>query len=186
MIFRNIAIVTLLLQSSVGFVVRPQVSSQQKLRPLQAIESPPEPPQLKQDKDEQEDVEGLPWWWEYIWELDFMKPSAAADAEIQFGDSAYVFKSNIEQIYGGYDSLDHCPMAEGALDDLADGTMFIGLQKYYEQYGSPYKLCFGPKSFLVLSDPLQFKHVLREQNVNYDKVRGERENEKNCQREGKL
>eukprot|EP00546_Thalassionema_frauenfeldii_P009187 CAMPEP_0178921898 /NCGR_PEP_ID=MMETSP0786-20121207/15826_1 /TAXON_ID=186022 /ORGANISM="Thalassionema frauenfeldii, Strain CCMP 1798" /LENGTH=670 /DNA_ID=CAMNT_0020596147 /DNA_START=131 /DNA_END=2143 /DNA_ORIENTATION=+ len=186
MIFRNVAVFTLLLvQSSFGFVVvrQQQVSSSQQqqqqqqpnkvlLRPLNAIESPPEPPQLKkQDNNEKEEdvLEGLPWWWEYIWELDFMKPSAEADSEIQFGDSAYVFKSNIEQIYGGYDSLDHCPMAEGALDDLADGTMFIGLQKYYEQYGSPYKLCFGPKSFLVLSDPIQFKHVLREQNVNYDK-----------------
>jgi hypothetical protein len=26
-------------------------------------------------------------------------------------------------------------MAEGALDDIADGTMFIGLQRYYQQNG---------------------------------------------------
>lgn len=34
---------------------------------------------------------------------------------------------------------------------------------------SPYKLCFGPKSFLVISDPVQARHILRDANVNYDK-----------------
>ena len=47
--------------------------------------------------------------------------------------------------------------------------MFIGLQRYQQQYGSPYKLCFGPKSFLVISDPVQAKHVLRDANTLYDK-----------------
>jgi cytochrome P450 len=65
--------------------------------------------------------------------------------------------------------LDGCPLAEGALDDIGDGTMFIGLQNYFEQNGSPYKLCFGPKSFLVISDPIQARHILRDADVNYDK-----------------
>jgi cytochrome P450 len=60
-------------------------------------------------------------------------------------------------------------MAEGALDDIAEGTMFIGLQQYFSSNGSPYKLCFGPKSFLVVSDPVQARHVLRENNDKYDK-----------------
>ena len=90
--------------------------------------------------------------------------------DIIFGDSANVLRSNIEQIYGGYPSLDGCPLAEGALDDIADGTMFIGLQRYYKNYGSPYKLCFGPKSFLVISDPIQARHLLRDGNKSYDKV----------------
>ena len=34
---------------------------------------------------------------------------------------------------------------------------------------SPYKLCFGPKSFLVISDPVQVRHILRDANTNYDK-----------------
>ena len=34
---------------------------------------------------------------------------------------------------------------------------------------SPYKLCFGPKSFLVISDPVQARHILRDANTNYDK-----------------
>jgi hypothetical protein len=90
--------------------------------------------------------------------------------EVIFGDSANVLRTNIEQIYGGYDSLDGCPIAEGELNDIADGTMFIGLQSYQKKYQSPYKLCFGPKSFLVISDPIQARHLLRDANTNYDKV----------------
>jgi hypothetical protein len=113
-------------------------------------------------------VEGLPWWWEYIWELPMMKLGAPG-TDCTFADGANVLRTNIEQIYGGYPSLDRCPLATGALDDIADGTMFIGLQRYAHEFGSPYKLCFGPKSFLVISDPVQAKHVLRDANTCYDK-----------------
>jgi cytochrome P450 len=113
-------------------------------------------------------AEGLPWWWEYIWKLDIMKKGEPG-TDCTFGDSANVLRTNIEQIYGGYPSLDGCPLAEGDIADIADGTQFIGLQKYYRDNGSPYKLCFGPKSFLVISDPVQAKHILREEAVRYDK-----------------
>jgi hypothetical protein len=115
------------------------------------------------------DPEGLPWWWELVWKLDVMKKGTPGE-EVIFGDSANVLRTNIEQIYGGYDSLDGCPIAEGELNDIADGTMFIGLQSYQKKYQSPYKLCFGPKSFLVISDPIQARHLLRDANTNYDKV----------------
>jgi len=114
------------------------------------------------------DVEGLPWWWEMVWELDIMKTGEPGE-DIIFGDSANVLRTNIEQIYGGYPSLDGCPLAEGELGDIGDGTMFIGLQNYYRSYGSPYKLCFGPKSFLVISDAVQARHILRDGNTKYDK-----------------
>ena len=70
---------------------------------------------------------------------------------------------------GGYPSLDGCPIAEGDISDIGDGTMFIGLQRYQNEYDSPFKLCFGPKSFLVISDPVQARHVLRDANTKYDK-----------------
>ena len=80
----------------------------------------------------------------------------------------------------------------GEITDIADGTMFVGLQTYQNNYGSPYKLCFGksrrvlfasivkstlmaelaitgPKSFLVISDPVQARHLLRDANTKYDK-----------------
>jgi hypothetical protein len=116
------------------------------------------------------DVEGLPWWWDMVWKLDMMQLGEPGK-EMTFGDTANVLRTNIEQIYGGFPSLDGCPLAEGELSDIADGTMFIGLQNYYKKYGSPYKLCFGPKSFLVVSDPVQARHLLRDANKNYDKVR---------------
>ena len=94
------------------------------------------------------DAEGLPWWWELVWDLDIMKRGTAGE-DIIFGDSAHVLRTNIEQIYGGYPSLDRCPLAEGDITDIADGTMFIGLQRYQQNYGSPYKLCFGPKVRLI-------------------------------------
>lgn len=114
--------------------------------------------------------EGLPWWWDMVWKLDVMKLGKDGE-DVIFGDSANVLRTNIEQIYGGFPSLDGCPLAEGDISDIADGTMFIGLQRYFNNYGSPYKLCFGPKSFLVISDPVQARHILRDANVNYDKVR---------------
>ncbi len=120
------------------------------------------------DADADADVEGLPWWWDLVWKLDVMQTTEPG-TDCEFGDSANVLRTNIEQIYGGFPSLDGCPLAEGDIADIADGTQFIGLQRYYNEYGSPYKLCFGPKSFLVISDPVQAKHILKTNNVNYDK-----------------
>lgn len=116
-----------------------------------------------------EEVEGLPWWWDMVWKLDMMQTTPAG-TEVAFADNANVLRTNIEQIYGGFPSVDGCPLAEGAITDIADGTMFIGLQRYNNNYGSPYKLCFGPKSFLVVSDPVQIRHLLRDANDSYDKV----------------
>jgi len=142
-------------------------SSTKERAETEASSKSPEPPRVDDDEDDKE-VEGLPWWWELVWDLDMMKLGEPG-TEVTFGDSANVLRTNIEQIYGGFPSKDGCPMAEGALDDIGDGTMFIGLQNYYNNYGSPYKLCFGPKSFLVISDPVQARHILRDANKNYDK-----------------
>ena len=42
---------------------------------------------------------------------------------------------------------------------------------YYltQQFGSVYKLLFGPKSFIVISDPTIAKHILRDNAKAYDK-----------------
>ena len=58
------------------------------------------------------DAEGLPWWWELVWKLEVMQKGVEGE-EITFGDTANVLRTNIEQIYGGYPSLDGCPIAEG-------------------------------------------------------------------------
>ncbi|CAM9820267.1 unnamed protein product [Ectocarpus sp. 6 AP-2014] len=52
---------------------------------------------------------------------------------------------------------------------MVTGNTFVGLQKYYKMFGPAYKLCFGPKSFIVLSDPVMIRHVLRDNAKAYDK-----------------
>ena len=37
------------------------------------------------------------------------------------------------------------------------------------QFGPAYELCFGPKSFLVISDPVMIRHILRDNAKAYDK-----------------
>ena len=48
----------------------------------------------------------------------------------------------------------------GDLQTLAGGPLFLLLAKYYKDYGPIFNLSFGPKSFLVISDPVMAKHVL--------------------------
>jgi len=132
------------------------------------VRRPPPPTPPPPGDGEETESEGLPRWWHFGWDLPIMA-RAEPGSDIIFGDSAHVLRTNIEQIYGDYDSLDGCPLAEGDIGDIADGTMFIGLQRYYNNYGSPYKLCFGPKSFLVVSDAVQARSILREENSKYDK-----------------
>ena len=50
----------------------------------------------------------------------------------------------------------------GDLQTLAGGPLFLLLAKYFETYGPIFNLSFGPKSFLVISDPVMARHVLRE------------------------
>ena len=38
------------------------------------------------------------------------------------------------------------------------------------QHGAVYKLAFGPKAFVVVSDPIVARHILRENAFSYDKV----------------
>lgn len=66
--------------------------------------------------------------------------------------------------------MDGAPLAEGEVSTMADGTAFLGLYSYFRKYGPVYKLCFGPKSFIVISDPVIAKHILRTNAPAYDKV----------------
>jgi cytochrome P450 family 97 subfamily B polypeptide 3 len=71
---------------------------------------------------------------------------------------------------GNEPSVDGAPLAEGEVSTMADGTAFLGLFSYFKKYGSVYKLCFGPKSFIVVSDPVIAKHILKTNALAYDKV----------------
>ena len=58
---------------------------------------------------------------------------------------------------------------DGNLAELAGGPLFLLLNKYYKEYGSVFKLAFGPKSFIVISDPVMVKHILKDNAYKYDK-----------------
>jgi hypothetical protein len=49
----------------------------------------------------------------------------------------------------------------GDLQTLAGGPLFLLLNKYFLEYGPIFNLAFGPKAFLVISDPVMAKHILR-------------------------
>ena len=104
-----------------------------------------------------------------------------------FFSTARILFDNALQMIGLSDGLDGAPLvqgvntykgnfakllagvAKGNLQELAGGPLFLLLWKYYKKYGPVYKLAFGPKSFIVISDPTMVKHVLKDNPTNYDK-----------------
>lgn len=54
----------------------------------------------------------------------------------------------------------------GDLQTLAGGPLFLLLHKYFLDYGPIFNLAFGPKAFLVISDPVMAKHILRDRTTS--------------------
>jgi cytochrome P450 family 97 subfamily B polypeptide 3 len=109
------------------------------------------------------------WAWDQFWKLDLVKPGKQGTSPTNFGDAALVIKNNILQVYGGEPSPDGAPIAEGAVEGVLEGSLFLALKTYFEQYGGVFKLLFGPKSFIVISDPSIAKHILKTNAAAYDK-----------------
>lgn len=102
-------------------------------------------------------------------------------------DHSKILLNNALQIMGLAKSIDGAPLVQGVntfqgdpltllsrvidgnLAEIAGGPLFLLLQKYYKEYGPIYKLAFGPKSFIVISDPTMVKHILKENSKAYDK-----------------
>ncbi|KAL6983193.1 hypothetical protein U1Q18_016586 [Sarracenia purpurea var. burkii] len=66
-------------------------------------------------------------------------------------------------------NLGSMPVAEGAVSDLFGRPLFLALYDWFLEHGSVYKLAFGPKAFVVVSDPMVVRHILRENAFSYDK-----------------
>lgn len=99
-----------------------------------------------------------------------------------FWDSSKILMNNALQMMGLAKSLDGAPLVQGVntfkgsplqllsrvldgnLQELAGGPLFLLLHDYYKLYGPVYKLAFGPKSFIVVSDPVMVKHILKVRN----------------------
>mmetsp|Transcript_114952 Transcript_114952/g.199267 ORF Transcript_114952/g.199267 Transcript_114952/m.199267 type:complete len:714 (-) Transcript_114952:203-2344(-) len=115
------------------------------------------------------DPEPLPGIWDWFWDtMPFLKAGKKGE-ELTFGDTARTFKVNIEQIFGGFPAPDKAPLAAADVEGLDFLALFLGMKTYFDQYGSIFKMCFGPKSFLVVADPMIAKHILSKNSRKYDK-----------------
>ncbi|KAE8733673.1 Protein LUTEIN DEFICIENT 5 [Hibiscus syriacus] len=61
------------------------------------------------------------------------------------------------------------PVAKGAIKAIRSEAFFIPLYELYLTYGGIFRLTFGPKSFLIVSDPSITKHILRDNSKSYSK-----------------
>ncbi|XVE78483.1 hypothetical protein DITRI_Ditri13aG0149100 [Diplodiscus trichospermus] len=66
-------------------------------------------------------------------------------------------------------SIGSMRVAEGAVSDLFGRPLFFSLYDWFLEHGSVYKLAFGPKAFVVVSDPIVARHILRENAFGFDK-----------------
>uniref|UniRef100_A0A0G4GBB2 Cytochrome P450 n=1 Tax=Chromera velia CCMP2878 TaxID=1169474 RepID=A0A0G4GBB2_9ALVE len=94
-------------------------------------------------------------------------PRGKQGSPVGFGDSLALIVSNVDQIYNGMPSYDRAPVAAGTVSD--PDAIFLDLFRFYNQFGSVLKLAFGPKSFMVVSDPVVAKHLLKGSSTKYDK-----------------
>ncbi|MED6158499.1 hypothetical protein PIB30_033318 [Stylosanthes scabra] len=70
---------------------------------------------------------------------------------------------------GGEGDYPEIPEAKGSISAIRSEAFFIPLYELYLTYGGIFRLSFGPKSFLIVSDPAIAKHILRENSKAYSK-----------------
>ncbi|KAL4447666.1 hypothetical protein ABPG75_004885 [Micractinium tetrahymenae] len=61
------------------------------------------------------------------------------------------------------------PTATGDIREIVGQPVFVPLFKLYQIYGKIFKLSFGPKQFVIVSDPEIAKHILLHNAANYSK-----------------
>ncbi|KAL1204949.1 Protein LUTEIN DEFICIENT 5 [Cardamine amara subsp. amara] len=61
------------------------------------------------------------------------------------------------------------PEAKGSIQAVRNEAFFIPLYELFLTYGGIFRLTFGPKSFLIVSDPSIAKHILKDNAKSYSK-----------------
>ncbi|XVF56480.1 hypothetical protein PTKIN_Ptkin06aG0124500 [Pterospermum kingtungense] len=61
------------------------------------------------------------------------------------------------------------PEVKGGIKAIRSEAFFLPLYELYLTYGGIFRLTFGPKSFLIVSDPSITKHILRDNSKSYSK-----------------
>ncbi|GJP50872.1 hypothetical protein CLOM_g10026 [Closterium sp. NIES-68] len=83
--------------------------------------------------------------------------------------SLYDMGSNLlTRVLSGGD-MSGMPTAAGEVSDLIGRPLFFALHNWFLELGGVYRLAFGPKAFVVISDPIIARHVLKENAFAYDK-----------------
>merc|ERR1719482_454965 len=117
----------------------------------------------------QQEPKPFPGIWDWFWDaMPFLRAGKPGEP-VTTGDVARTFKVNIEQIFGSIPAPDGAQLAAVDIEGVDFQALFLGIKAYFDRYGSVFKMCFGPKSFLVVSDPVVARHVLRDNSRGYDK-----------------
>ncbi|KAL8122352.1 hypothetical protein AgCh_018913 [Apium graveolens] len=95
-------------------------------------------------------------------------PSQLLDGLSKLGVPSEVLDGLSKWIGGGED-YPKIPEAKGAISAIRSEAFFIPLYELYLTYGGVFRLTFGPKSFLIVSDPSVAKHILRDNSKAYSK-----------------
>lgn len=68
-----------------------------------------------------------------------------------------------------YEKYSKIPEAKGQIAAIQSEAFFLPLYELYLTYGGIFRLNFGPKSFLIVSDPTIVKHILKDNSKAYSK-----------------
>ncbi len=61
------------------------------------------------------------------------------------------------------------PEARGDIREIIGEPVFVPLVQLYQLYGEVFRLSFGPKSFVIVSDPALAKQILLTNAAKYSK-----------------
>ncbi|XP_062144826.1 protein LUTEIN DEFICIENT 5, chloroplastic isoform X2 [Alnus glutinosa] len=95
-------------------------------------------------------------------------PSVVKKSLSKFGVPSAI----LEFLFGWVDTHEEyakIPEAKGLISAIRSEAFFIPLYELYLRYGGIFRLNFGPKSFLIVSDPSISKHILRDNSKAYSK-----------------
>ncbi|MQL97877.1 hypothetical protein Taro_030569 [Colocasia esculenta] len=76
---------------------------------------------------------------------------------------------SLAKLGAGAQRAPEIPHARGSVAAVGSQAFFIPLYELFLIYGGIFRLNFGPKSFLIVSDPAIAKHILRENSKAYSK-----------------
>lgn len=73
------------------------------------------------------------------------------------------------KLTGTLEDYPEIPTAKGTISAIRSEAFFLPLYELYLTYGGIFRLTFGPKSFLIVSDPSICKHILKDNSKAYSK-----------------